>query len=114
MIEIDPGWRKIKVQPIPGGTITSAKATYESPYGRVECAWEVHNNEEFVLDLVVPPNSRALVVLPNDNEELWVGSGRHSFTRAYSPANGHLRRFVISSGSQIMNILLEWEVCQWI
>lgn len=59
MTEIEPGWRKIKVQPIPGGTITSAKATYESPYGRVQCAWEVHNDEEFVLDLVVPPNSRA-------------------------------------------------------
>lgn len=32
------------------------------------------------------PQIAELVVLPNDNEELWVGSGRHSFTRAYSPA----------------------------
>ncbi|KAJ5358469.1 uncharacterized protein N7496_010882 [Penicillium cataractarum] len=84
--QIEPGWSKIKVQPIPGGTITSAKATYESPFGKIECAWEVANNSTFVLDLVVPPNSKALVVLPGDNEDQWVGSGRHSFSRPYFPA----------------------------
>ncbi|CAG8247693.1 unnamed protein product [Penicillium olsonii] len=83
---LSPGWSQIKVQPVPGGTITFAKATYEAPGGKVECAWEVRNNEEFVLDLVVPPNSRALVFLPVDEEKFWVGSGRHSFNRPYSPA----------------------------
>lgn len=81
---IEPGWRRVRVQPIPGGTITSARATYESPYGRVECEWEVREGNIFVLDLVVPPNSRALVILPGHAEEQWVGSGKHSFSTLYS------------------------------
>ncbi|KKK21520.1 hypothetical protein P175DRAFT_0433833 [Aspergillus ochraceoroseus IBT 24754] len=82
---IDPGWKKIRVQPIPGGTITSARATYETSYGRVECAWKVQDNDIFVLDLAVPPNSSALVILPGRDEEQWVGSGRHSFCGGYAP-----------------------------
>ncbi|KAL4789338.1 bacterial alpha-L-rhamnosidase-domain-containing protein [Aspergillus venezuelensis] len=86
---LEPGWRCIKIQPIPGGTITSANASYESPYGRVECSWAVQSGDTFCLDILVPPNCRALVVLPGDDEEeggQWMGSGRYSFTRAYTPA----------------------------
>ncbi|KAF3386263.1 hypothetical protein F1880_001609, partial [Penicillium rolfsii] len=84
--QIEPGWSKIKVQPIPGGTITSAKATYESPFGKIECAWEVTKDSTFVLALVIPPNSKALVLLPGDDEKQWVGSGHNSFSRPYLPA----------------------------
>ncbi|KAL3480923.1 bacterial alpha-L-rhamnosidase-domain-containing protein [Aspergillus californicus] len=86
---LSAGWKEIKVQPVPGGTINSAEARYETPYGRLECRWEIQADKGlFTMDLVVPPNSRALVTLPTDdklaapsgNEETWVGSGHHHFS----------------------------------
>ncbi|KAL3464518.1 bacterial alpha-L-rhamnosidase-domain-containing protein [Aspergillus heterothallicus] len=85
---LSPGWREIQVRPIPGGTIDSAEAVYETAYGRLECRWRVRADEKvFTMDLLVPPNSRALVTLPSDgtsvekqDEETWVGSGRHAFS----------------------------------
>ncbi|RDW58947.1 glycoside hydrolase family 78 protein [Aspergillus mulundensis] len=86
-----PGWKEIRVHPIPGGNITSAEAVHETPYGRLECRWKIETDEGvFMLDLLVPPNSRALVTLPRDEklsgqhnreqqEGTRVGSGRHRF-----------------------------------
>ncbi|KAJ6127660.1 hypothetical protein N7523_003272 [Penicillium sp. IBT 18751x] len=80
---LEPGWRKIKVQPIPGGTIHDAKASYETPFGRLECSWDIRGVNKFSLRILVPPNTRALVLLPNDDAEYWIGSGQHSFCRPY-------------------------------
>jgi alpha-L-rhamnosidase len=86
---IEAGWKTFKVAPVPGGTITAAEVRYETPYGRVECKWEVREGGWFGLWVVVPANCRALVVLPGERrvasgeteeEEAqgrWVGSGRH-------------------------------------
>jgi alpha-L-rhamnosidase len=82
---LSPGWKEIKVCPIPGGSIDSAEAIYETAYGRLECRWVIKSDEKvFTLDLLVPPNSRALVTLPSDgsttqDSERWIGSGRHQF-----------------------------------
>ncbi|KAJ9607134.1 hypothetical protein H2200_008206 [Cladophialophora chaetospira] len=91
-----PGWQTIKVRPLPGGTITNADVAYESPYGRIECSWKIsENNDTFNMTLVVPPNAKAVVVLPSDwkdasqNEDeksSLVGSGRHQFSCPYKPA----------------------------
>jgi alpha-L-rhamnosidase len=83
---LSPGWKEIKVCPIPGGSIDSAEAIYETAYGRLECRWAIKSDEKiFTLDLLVPPNSRALVTLPSDgsttqDSERWIGSGRHQFS----------------------------------
>ncbi|KAL2820164.1 bacterial alpha-L-rhamnosidase-domain-containing protein [Aspergillus cavernicola] len=88
---LSAGWKRVKVQPIPGGTIDSAEATYETPYGRLECRWAIQADKDlFTLELLVPPNSHALVTLPNDggstvqsgqeSEGTWVGSGKHRFS----------------------------------
>ncbi|KAL4939198.1 hypothetical protein BDV06DRAFT_231155 [Aspergillus oleicola] len=53
------------------------------------CRWVISPKENtFTLDLLVPPNSRALVTLPSetysaaqrDQEGTWVGSGKHKFS----------------------------------
>ncbi|KAI2634013.1 glycoside hydrolase family 78 protein [Xylaria nigripes] len=76
----EPGWKTIRVQPIPGGNLTAAKATYASPYGMVSTDWYLDENGGFSLNLVVPPNSRAEVVLPGeDGKVMTVGSGMHTF-----------------------------------
>ncbi|KAE8151846.1 bacterial alpha-L-rhamnosidase-domain-containing protein [Aspergillus avenaceus] len=93
---IAPGWKQFRVEPVPGGTITSAEVAYETPYGRVECRWSFDAaDDRFNLDLLVPPNSRALVILPSEerwkdrglqsgDEGTWVGSGYHRYSYRWS------------------------------
>lgn len=78
---LKPGWKEILVKPVPGGDLTSAKVSYESPYGYIECSWKLEAGTKFEMDLVVPPNSRAKVVQPDTDETkaVWVGSGYHHF-----------------------------------
>ncbi|KAF1345680.1 bacterial alpha-L-rhamnosidase-domain-containing protein [Delphinella strobiligena] len=85
------GWKEIKVRPVPGGSITWAEVTHESPYGTIKCHWEV-NQTEFMLELEVPANSKAVVILPDrqahtalgeKEEGIVVGSGKHSFSCEY-------------------------------
>ncbi|KAI1355940.1 extracellular glycosyl hydrolase family 78 protein [Xylaria sp. FL0043] len=75
----EPGWKTIRVAPVPGGGLTEAKTTYLSPYGWVSTDWHV-DELGFHLALVVPPNARAEVVLPGGSQKVvTVGSGTHSF-----------------------------------
>ncbi|OJJ50602.1 hypothetical protein ASPZODRAFT_55063 [Penicilliopsis zonata CBS 506.65] len=89
--QLDPGWKTFRVAPIPGGTITSAQAAYETPYGRAETRWQIVDGDQFELHVSVPPNSTALVILPHEWEGTvmpdtgrWVGSGSHSFHSRWS------------------------------
>ncbi|KAJ6071955.1 hypothetical protein N7499_009969 [Penicillium canescens] len=84
---LEPGWRHILIQPVPGGTVTSAEAIYETSYGRLECRWEVGQGGEFRLEVIVPPNSKAKIILPTgagEKEDVkWIGSGKYSFTKTF-------------------------------
>ncbi|KAL4794745.1 bacterial alpha-L-rhamnosidase-domain-containing protein [Aspergillus venezuelensis] len=89
---LSPGWKDIRVRPIPGGNLESAEAVYETSYGRLECKWQILPSKKlFSLELLVPPNSRAFVTLPSQTQQVmqqeeqgtWVGSGRHHFEMAF-------------------------------
>ncbi|KAJ5338260.1 hypothetical protein N7452_004988 [Penicillium brevicompactum] len=83
---LEPGWRHILVQPMPGGTVTSAEAIYETSYGRLECRWEVKDGSAFHLEVIIPPNSKARVILPSQSGEedgQWIGSGKYGFTTTF-------------------------------
>ena len=79
------------MEPVPGGTVEWAEVVYETVYGRVECRWELVG-DLFKLRLVVPPNSRAKVVLPVNEgevqEETWVGSGYYDFEKEFDAKVG--------------------------
>jgi alpha-L-rhamnosidase len=65
-IEVDPnepGYRHVFIQPQPGGGLTHARATLQSPYGEVACAWQL-SEKDMRLQVTVPPNTRATVRLP--------------------------------------------------
>lgn len=36
---LEPGWRKFRIAPRPGGDLTEASAEYETPYGRTSVNW---------------------------------------------------------------------------
>jgi alpha-L-rhamnosidase len=61
--ESAPGFHKIIIAPHPGGKLTSAQAELETLYGKIRSAWTIDNGI-FTLDVVVPPNTTAQVVLP--------------------------------------------------
>jgi alpha-L-rhamnosidase len=73
-----PGYRSVRVEPRPGGGLTSARATLETGYGTLLVAWRIEG-AEFRLDVTVPANSSAEIVLPNAGPIL-VGSGTHSWS----------------------------------
>ncbi len=52
------------IKPIPGGTLTYAKASYESVWGKVACSWE-KNDKKTVFRLTIPSNTEATVILPS-------------------------------------------------
>jgi alpha-L-rhamnosidase len=74
----EAGWKTVLVAPEPGGNITSANATYLSPYGVARSTWNV-TDSGFKLEVQIPPNARADIVLPGGSEKVRVGSGIHNF-----------------------------------
>lgn len=79
----EPGYRRIRVAPIPGGGLTWATTAHETPYGRAEVSWRLAGTE-FRLDLLVPPGVSAEVHLPGEDVVHTVGSGAHTFLRPAS------------------------------
>ena len=77
---LEPGWKKVRVQPVPGGNLTSACSRFDGPYGEVSCSWRLQG-ERMSLTVIIPPSSTAEVVLPSSAEESvrTVGSGLHEF-----------------------------------
>ncbi|SHN43127.1 glycoside hydrolase family 78 protein [Cryptosporangium aurantiacum] len=75
-----PGYQRLRIAPRPGPGITSAAATHETPYGPATVSWTL-DGTTFTLELTVPPNTTAEVVLPDGSAPFDVGSGRHTFTR---------------------------------
>lgn len=58
-----PGYKHFFIEPIPGGSVSHAKGSYASIAGNIEVAWKKEDNS-FYLDLTVPANTTATVVLP--------------------------------------------------
>ncbi|PVH68634.1 glycoside hydrolase family 78 protein [Cadophora sp. DSE1049] len=79
----EPGWRKVQVAPIPGGTLTSSKTSFNGPYGIVSSEWNIEG-DEFVLQVKIPPNTSATVQLPSATALQEIGSGTHTFRCTYA------------------------------
>ena len=65
-IEIDPdvpGYKRVLIQPQPGGGLTYASATLDSMYGRIESKWTLEK-DTFDLAITIPANTEGVVRLP--------------------------------------------------
>jgi alpha-L-rhamnosidase len=86
--ESNPGYKKIIIAPKPGGSLTFAKAFHDSMYGKVESGWTV-DSSDFQLQVSIPPNTTARVVLPRteiaavteSGKPLEKGGGIHSIAQ---------------------------------
>ena len=92
-----PGYRTFRVRPQPGGGLTWASTTLESPYGPIEVSWRA-GDEGLTLDLVVPGGTTAAVVLP-DGSTREVAAGSHSWTTA-APAGLLVSRLTTPAGEK--------------
>jgi alpha-L-rhamnosidase len=72
-----PGYEHVLIAPEPG-ELEWARATYRSVRGPITSAWR-QDDDTFSLEVQIPPNVTATVVLP-DGETHEVGSGRRTFS----------------------------------
>ena len=75
---IEPGYKKSRIAPAPVKGITEAHASIKTVYGLLVCKWSYKENR-FVVDIVVPCNTSALVLLPGREDEFTVGSGAYHY-----------------------------------
>jgi alpha-L-rhamnosidase len=74
---VEPAYRRFRVRPRPGGGLICAEAAHESPYGRIESAWQIDGGT-FALRVVVPSGTEAEVVLPDGTTSIAV-PGEHTY-----------------------------------
>ncbi|MGN6427169.1 MAG: family 78 glycoside hydrolase catalytic domain [Leifsonia sp.] len=61
---VEPGFRRFRVAPQPGGGLTRAERTLATPYGTAAVAWRIEDGR-FEITVTVPTGSTAEIVLPS-------------------------------------------------
>ncbi|NSW53238.1 MAG: family 78 glycoside hydrolase catalytic domain [Anaerolineae bacterium] len=73
-----PGFEYFIIEPRPGGSLTHASASFQSPYGEIKSAWKL-DGKNFILDVSVPVNTSATICLPDGSIPFEVGSGTYQY-----------------------------------
>lgn len=74
---IEPGYKKIRIQPQPDTSLNFATASFDSPYGLVSSGWE-RKGGKITVKVTIPCNTSAEIILPGITKT--VGSGKHEFS----------------------------------
>lgn len=73
---LKPGFREVLIQPTPGGSLTYAKATHESPQGMIVSEWSMKNGQ-FILNVTAPKGVPTTVKLPDGSAHRFADGGAH-------------------------------------
>lgn len=65
---LEPGYKQIKIAPQVRKPLTSASAELTTPYGKVASSWKIRV-DEFQLEIVIPPNTNAIVIVSADTRK---------------------------------------------
>jgi len=76
---VEPGYRRFRVAPRPGGGITSARTHHDSPHGRIDVSWKIDDAGQGVIDVAVPAGTVAELRLPDGPDEV-LEPGEHRRT----------------------------------
>ncbi len=60
---LEPGYKKIRIAPVPGGPLKFAEASYHSMYGEISSRWKKMDNG-LELNVTIPPNTTAQIEIP--------------------------------------------------
>jgi alpha-L-rhamnosidase len=77
---LEPGYRRLRIAPRPGGGLTSCTVRHQTPYGPAEVSWTVQG-ATLTVRATVPTGVSAVVDLPG-RDPFTVTSGTHEFTAA--------------------------------
>lgn len=81
IIPDNAGYMDVTIQPILDESIKSASRIFESVNGAITVDWKV-DNQNYFLDVSIPCNVTANVILPS-GKECSIGSGRYHFEEKY-------------------------------
>ncbi|WP_417512302.1 family 78 glycoside hydrolase catalytic domain [Microbacterium sp.] len=73
---LEPGYRRILIAPQPGGDLTWADASLQTPHGLVRVRWDADDAAGLTAEVTVPEGTEAVLRLPGRNEEI-IGAGTH-------------------------------------
>jgi len=73
---LEPGYKRLRIKPVPGGSLTYAECSYKSAAGLIASSWKLEGSG-FTLDVTVPVEAE--IHLP-DGTVRQVLPGEHSFT----------------------------------
>ncbi|MET1004537.1 MAG: alpha-L-rhamnosidase C-terminal domain-containing protein, partial [Propionibacteriaceae bacterium] len=74
----EPGYRRVRVAPQPGGDLTWAKTSLQTPQGEVSVGWEL-DGSELAVTVTLPEGVEAEVVLPGSDPEKVTSAGTSTF-----------------------------------
>ncbi|MFH8491077.1 family 78 glycoside hydrolase catalytic domain [Streptomyces longisporoflavus] len=76
----EPGYRRLRIAPRPGGGLTWARTAHDTVQGRVEVQWRI-DGRTLTLDVTTPEGTTADIVLPLHPEHATaeVSAGSHSW-----------------------------------
>ncbi|MHA5052185.1 family 78 glycoside hydrolase catalytic domain [Streptomyces sp. SD15] len=72
---IDPGYKRSRIAPVPGGDLTKGSGSLKTVYGCLSSKWSTHNGA-FDLKVTVPVNTVAEVHVPTKNRWAVTEGGR--------------------------------------
>ena len=75
---LEPGYKKILLKPVLTHSITKLKASLETIYGTIDSAWSCKNGI-IKVDVTIPANTTAVLILPEKEEQLELGSGNYHY-----------------------------------
>lgn len=61
---VEPGYKKIRIQPKIGDQLSWAEASLDSMHGNIKVSWHKQNNGSVEMDVVIPANTTAEVIIP--------------------------------------------------
>jgi len=80
-----PGYRRVRIDPHPGGGLDRAAARLDTPFGELAVAWE-REGRMLTLTLEVPNGVEADVVVPGEAQPRVLGAGSHVVRYPVRPA----------------------------
>lgn len=78
----EPGYRRVRIEPVPGPGIDRARLSFDSPVGLIETSWHIEQGV-FRLETTIPDGIPTEVMLPDGTAHA-VSGGAHSFEATVS------------------------------
>ncbi len=75
---VEEGYRKIRIEPDPECGVHKASRSLISAQGKISCSWKIEGDNLLILDVTIPCNTEAEIVLPDGTKRL-EGSGEYHY-----------------------------------